>query len=70
MQVVDDEDLVDQHLISELRREYGMTYDDFFMVLTDVDLRVKVWVPDLDNVVPFLTTATLKFFVTESIRYE
>ncbi|XP_005873400.1 PREDICTED: coiled-coil domain-containing protein 80 [Myotis brandtii] len=41
MQVVDDEDLVDQHLISELRREYGMTYDDFFMVLTDVDLRVK-----------------------------
>lgn len=62
MQVVDDEDLVDQHLISELRREYGMTYDDFFMVLTDVDLRVKVWVPDLDNVVPFLTTATLNFF--------
>ncbi|KAM8771038.1 coiled-coil domain-containing protein 80 [Rhynchonycteris naso] len=41
MQVVDNEDLVDQHLISELRREYGMTYDDFFMVLTDVDLRVK-----------------------------
>lgn len=70
MQVVDDEDLVDQHLISELRREYGMTYDDFFMVLTDVDLRVKVWVPDLDNVEPFLTTATLNFFVTESNRYE
>ncbi|XP_036911029.1 coiled-coil domain-containing protein 80 [Sturnira hondurensis] len=41
MQVVDDEDLVDQHLISELRKEYGMTYDDFFMVLTDVDLKVK-----------------------------
>ncbi|XP_007516387.1 coiled-coil domain-containing protein 80 [Erinaceus europaeus] len=41
MRVVDDEDLVDQHLISELRREYGMTYNDFFMVLTDVDLRVK-----------------------------
>lgn len=70
MQVVDDEELVDQHLISELRREYGMTYDDFFMVLTDVDLRVKVWVPDLDNVKPFLTTETLNFFVTESNRYE
>lgn len=42
MRVVDDEDLVDQHLISDLRKEYGMTYNDFFMVLTDVDLRVKV----------------------------
>ncbi|KAI5948602.1 Coiled-coil domain-containing protein 80 [Manis javanica] len=41
MRVVDDEDLEDQHLISELRKEYGMTYNDFFMVLTDVDLRVK-----------------------------
>ncbi|XP_006864246.1 PREDICTED: coiled-coil domain-containing protein 80 isoform X2 [Chrysochloris asiatica] len=41
MRVVGDEDLVDQHLISELRKEYGMTYNDFFMVLTDVDLRVK-----------------------------
>ncbi|KAK2496803.1 hypothetical protein MC885_005508 [Smutsia gigantea] len=41
MRVVDDEDLEDQHLISELRKEYGMTYNEFFMVLTDVDLRVK-----------------------------
>ncbi|XP_037691310.1 coiled-coil domain-containing protein 80 [Choloepus didactylus] len=41
MRVVDDDDLVDQHLISELRKEFGMTYNDFFMVLTDVDLRVK-----------------------------
>lgn len=41
MRVVDDEDLVDQHLIGDLRKEYGMTYNDFFMVLTDVDLRVK-----------------------------
>ncbi|XP_075819651.1 coiled-coil domain-containing protein 80 [Microtus pennsylvanicus] len=41
MRVVDDEDLGDQHLIGELRKEYGMTYNDFFMVLTDVDLRVK-----------------------------
>uniref|UniRef100_G3UEU7 Coiled-coil domain-containing protein 80 n=1 Tax=Loxodonta africana TaxID=9785 RepID=G3UEU7_LOXAF len=41
MRVVGDEDLVDQHLISQLRKAYGMTYNDFFMVLTDVDLRVK-----------------------------
>lgn len=68
MRVVDDEDLVDQHLIGELRKEYGMTYNDFFMVLTDVDLRVKVQVSVLDGTVPFLRTATLKFFVSESIR--
>ena len=61
MQVVDEEDLVDQHLIGELRKEYGMTYDDFFMVLTDVDLKVKVRVAVLDNVVPFLRMATLNF---------
>lgn len=41
MRVVDDGDLVDQHLIGELRKEYGMTYNDFFMVLTDLDMRVK-----------------------------
>ncbi|KAJ6662250.1 hypothetical protein lerEdw1_012413 [Lerista edwardsae] len=41
MKVIEDEDLVDQHLINELRREYGMTYNDFFMVLTDTDMRAK-----------------------------
>ncbi|XP_074856091.1 coiled-coil domain-containing protein 80 isoform X2 [Carettochelys insculpta] len=41
MKVVEDDDLVDQHLINELRKEYGMTYNDFFMVLTDIDMRVK-----------------------------
>ena len=61
MRVVDDEDLVDQHLIGELRKEYGMTYNDFFMVLTDVDLRVKVRVSVLDSTVPFLRIATLNF---------
>lgn len=54
MHVVDDEDLVDQHLISELRKEYGMTYNDFFMVLTDVDLRVKVRALAVGDVVQFL----------------
>lgn len=66
MRVVDDEDLVDQHLISELRKEYGMTYNDFFMVLTDVDLRVKVQVPVLNASVPFLRRTT-QFFFSESI---
>ncbi|XP_019382511.1 PREDICTED: coiled-coil domain-containing protein 80 [Gavialis gangeticus] len=41
MKVVEDEDLVDQQLINELRKEYGMTYNDFFMVLTDTDMKVK-----------------------------
>ncbi|XP_068558511.1 coiled-coil domain-containing protein 80 [Cebidichthys violaceus] len=35
------EDLVNQELITELRKEFGMTYDDFYMVLTDADMRVK-----------------------------
>nr|XP_003219242.1 PREDICTED: coiled-coil domain-containing protein 80 [Anolis carolinensis] len=41
MKAIEDEDLTDQHLINELRREYGMTYNDFFMVLTDTDMRAK-----------------------------
>lgn len=47
MKVIEDEDLVDQQLISELRKEYGMTYNDFFMVLTDTDMKVKVRVSAL-----------------------
>ncbi|XP_034042212.1 LOW QUALITY PROTEIN: coiled-coil domain-containing protein 80 [Thalassophryne amazonica] len=35
------EDLVNQDLITELRKEFGMTHDDFYMVLTDTDMRVK-----------------------------
>ncbi|XP_056145426.1 LOW QUALITY PROTEIN: coiled-coil domain-containing protein 80 [Lampris incognitus] len=35
------EDLVNQELISELRREFSMTGEDFSMVLTDTDMRVK-----------------------------
>lgn len=67
MRVVDEEDLVDQHLISKLRKEYGMTYNDFFMVLTDVDLRVKVRVPVLDGAVPFLERETHFGGISESI---
>ncbi|XP_043556803.1 coiled-coil domain-containing protein 80 [Chiloscyllium plagiosum] len=32
---------LDQGLITELRKEYGITENEFFMVLTDVDMRVK-----------------------------
>ncbi|XP_054915737.1 coiled-coil domain-containing protein 80 isoform X1 [Poeciliopsis prolifica] len=35
------EDLVNQELITELRKEFGMTYDEFYMVLTDTDMRVQ-----------------------------
>ncbi|XP_030058099.1 coiled-coil domain-containing protein 80 [Microcaecilia unicolor] len=41
MKVIGSEDLLDQDLINELRNEYGMTYNDFFMVLTDLDMKVK-----------------------------
>lgn len=36
------EDLVNQELITDLRKEFGMTHNDFYMVLTDTDMRVKV----------------------------
>ncbi|XP_037543005.1 coiled-coil domain-containing protein 80 [Nematolebias whitei] len=41
MKVLRQEDLVNQDLITELRKEFGMTYDEFYMVLTDTDMRVK-----------------------------
>ncbi|KPP64362.1 coiled-coil domain-containing protein 80 precursor-like [Scleropages formosus] len=41
MKVLKEEDLVNQELIIELRKQFGMTHDDFFMVLTDVDMKVK-----------------------------
>ncbi|XP_048855243.1 coiled-coil domain-containing protein 80 [Brienomyrus brachyistius] len=35
------DDLVNQDLIIDLRKEFGMTHDGFFMVLTDFDMKVK-----------------------------
>ncbi|XP_061547517.1 coiled-coil domain-containing protein 80 [Phycodurus eques] len=35
------EDLVNQDLITELRKEFSMIHEDFHMVLTDTDMRVK-----------------------------
>lgn len=43
------EDLVNQELITELRKEFGMTYDEFYMVLTDTDMRVKVRIRSARN---------------------
>lgn len=36
------EDLENQDLITELRKAYGMIYNDFYVVLTDVDMKRKV----------------------------
>lgn len=35
------EDLVNQELIAELREAFGVTANDFYMILTDTDMRVK-----------------------------
>lgn len=42
MQGIHQEDTVNQDLITELRKEFGMVHDDFYMVLTDTDMKVKV----------------------------
>ncbi|XP_062862439.1 coiled-coil domain-containing protein 80 [Trichomycterus rosablanca] len=36
-----EEDLVNQDLITELRKEFGMTSNNFYMVLTDLDIKWK-----------------------------
>lgn len=36
------EDLVNQELITDLRKAFRMTYNDFYMVLTDMDMKWKV----------------------------
>ncbi|KAI1899635.1 hypothetical protein AGOR_G00063810 [Albula goreensis] len=35
------EDLVNKDLIYQIRKEFGMMYEDFYMVLTDFDMKVK-----------------------------
>lgn len=35
-------ELINQELITVFRKELGMVYNDFFMVLTDFDMKVKV----------------------------
>ncbi|KAL6100508.1 ccdc80 [Pungitius sinensis] len=57
------EDLVNQDLITELRKEFGMTYDDFYMVLSDADMRVKQ-----SYEVPIAMKAVLNYIDTFSSR--
>lgn len=42
MKGIHQEDTVNQDLITELRKEFGMVHDDFYMVLTDTDMKTKV----------------------------
>lgn len=42
MKGIHQEDTVNQDLITELRNEFGMVHDDFYMVLTDTDMKTKV----------------------------
>ncbi|KAG5261615.1 hypothetical protein AALO_G00286360 [Alosa alosa] len=41
MRGLQDDDLVNHELIMAFRRELGMTHDDFYMVLTDFEIKVK-----------------------------
>ncbi|XP_043928305.1 coiled-coil domain-containing protein 80 [Protopterus annectens] len=63
MKVLSDDDLLNQDLITELRKEYGMSYDDFFMILTDLDLRVKQYYE-----VPITMKAVFEYIDTFSSR--
>lgn len=42
MKGLQQEDLENQELITDLRKEFRMTYNDFYMVLTDMDIKWKV----------------------------
>lgn len=42
MRGMQDDDLVNHDLILAFRNELGMTHDDFYMVLTDFEIKVKV----------------------------
>lgn len=41
MKGIDQEDTVNQDLITELRKEFTMVHDDFYMVLADTDTKIK-----------------------------
>lgn len=57
------EDLENQDLITELRKAYGMTYNDFYVVLTDVDMKRK---QNYD--VPIAMKAVFDYVDTFSLR--
>lgn len=57
------EDLVNQDLITELREAFGVTANDFYMILTDTDMRVKQ-----SYEVPIAMKAVLDYIDTFSSR--
>lgn len=57
------EDLENQDLIMELRKEYGMTYNDFYVVLTDLDMKAKQYYE-----VPIAMKAVFDYIDTFSSR--
>ncbi|XP_007901682.2 coiled-coil domain-containing protein 80 [Callorhinchus milii] len=63
MKVIGDNELLDQNLITELRKEYGMTNNDFFMVLADFDMKTKQYYE-----VPIAMKAVFDFIDTFTTR--
>lgn len=57
------EDLVNQELITDLRKEFRMTYNDFYMVLTDMDMKWKV------RFFIFLNWLNMFFSKTNTLHY-
>ncbi|KAK2904883.1 hypothetical protein QQF64_033026 [Cirrhinus molitorella] len=57
------DDLENQDLITELRNEYGMTHSDFYMVLTDLDMKAKQYYE-----VPIAMKAVFEYIDTFSSR--
>ncbi|KAG5833342.1 hypothetical protein ANANG_G00274930 [Anguilla anguilla] len=57
------EDLVNKDLIVQIRKEFGMMYNDFYMVLTDFDMKVKQ-----SYEVPIAMKAVLDYVDTFSSR--
>ncbi|XP_073701783.1 coiled-coil domain-containing protein 80 [Garra rufa] len=57
------EDLENQDLITELREEYGMTHSDFYVVLTDLDMKAKQ-----NYEVPIAMKAVFEYIDTFSSR--
>ncbi|XP_072539027.1 coiled-coil domain-containing protein 80 [Salminus brasiliensis] len=58
-----DSDLINQELITAFRKELGLVYNDFYMVLTDFDIKVKQ-----EYEVPIIMKAVFDYIDTFSSR--
>lgn len=65
MKGVSKEDLTNQPLIKALRKELGMTFNDYYMVLTDFDMKVKQ-----EYEVPIAMKAVFDYIDTFSSRFK